>query len=104
MLEVDGLGTIKVDTAYGGDSFVIVDAAACGFALVPDEARDLAELGMRITRAADAQLGFSHPENPECTHFSFCQFAGPLEQKNGVNHTCNGIHGDCCIVIPGLCR
>lgn len=84
MLEVEGLGTIKVDTAYGGDSFVVVDAAACGFSLVPDEARDLAELGMRITRAADAQIGFSHPENPEWTHFSFCQFAGPLEQKNGA--------------------
>lgn len=91
MLEVDGLGTIKVDTAYGGDSFVIVDAAACGFALVPDEARDLAELGMRITRAADAQLGFSHPENPEWTHFSFCQFAGPLEQKNGALTGANAV-------------
>ena len=91
MLEVDGLGTIKVDTAYGGDSFVIVDAAACGFALVPDEARDLAELGMRITRAADAQLGFSRPENPEWTHFSFCQFAGPLEQKNGALTGANAV-------------
>ena len=26
-LEVEGLGTLTVDTAYGGDSFVIVDAA-----------------------------------------------------------------------------
>ena len=25
-LEVEGLGTLIVDTAYGGDSFVIVDA------------------------------------------------------------------------------
>lgn len=91
MLEVERLGTIKVDTAYGGDSFVIVDAAACGFGLVPDEARDLAELGMRITRAADAQLGFSHPENPEWTHFSFCQFAGPLEQVNGALTGANAV-------------
>src|SRR6201996_5072002 len=30
-LEVEGLGTLTVDTAYGGDSFVIVDAAALGF-------------------------------------------------------------------------
>lgn len=91
LLEVERLGTIKVDTAYGGDSFVIVDAAACGFALAPDEARDLAELGMRITRAADVQLGFSHPENPEWTHFSFCQFAGPLEQVNGALTGANAV-------------
>ena len=30
-LEVAGLGTLTVDIAYGGDSFVIVDAAALGF-------------------------------------------------------------------------
>ena len=34
-LEVEGLGTLTVDTAYGGDSFVIVDAAALGFAIAP---------------------------------------------------------------------
>ncbi|TIS30803.1 MAG: hypothetical protein E5X11_26055, partial [Mesorhizobium sp.] len=39
-LEVDGLGTITVDTAYGGDSFVVVDAPALGLALETDEARD----------------------------------------------------------------
>ncbi|HUF43978.1 MAG TPA: proline racemase family protein, partial [Aestuariivirgaceae bacterium] len=32
-LEVGGLGTLTVDTAYGGDSFVVVDAASLGFAL-----------------------------------------------------------------------
>jgi proline racemase len=32
-IEVEGLGTLTVDTAYGGDSFVLVDAAALGFAL-----------------------------------------------------------------------
>src|SRR5580658_8143622 len=77
-LEVAGLGTLKVDIAYGGDSFVIVDAAALGFAIRPDEARELAETGIRITAAANAQLGFAHPLNPEWRHISFCQFAGPL--------------------------
>jgi proline racemase len=38
-LEVAGLGALKVDIAYGGDSFVIVDAAAVGFAIRPDDAR-----------------------------------------------------------------
>ena len=48
-LEVAGLGTLTVDTAFGGDSFVIADAKALGFAITPDEARDIAETGMRIT-------------------------------------------------------
>lgn len=82
-LEVEGLGTLRVDTAYGGDSFVLVDAGACGFALDPSEARDLAELGVRITRAANEQLGFSHPLNPDWSHISFCQFTAPVERRDG---------------------
>ncbi len=80
-LEVSGLATLSVDIAYGGDSFVIVDAPALGFAIAPDEARDLAETGMRITAAANEQLGFSHPETAGWDHISFCQFAGPLARE-----------------------
>ena len=83
VLEVAGLGTLTVDTAYGGDSFVIVDAPALGFSVTPDEARDLAETGVRITAAATDQLGFSHPENPDWSHISFCQFACPLAVEDG---------------------
>ncbi|MGB0746296.1 MAG: trans-3-hydroxy-L-proline dehydratase, partial [Alphaproteobacteria bacterium] len=79
-LQVEGLGDIKVDTAYGGDSFVIVDAATLGFSLNEEEARDIATLGVRITDAANAQLGFAHPENPDWQHISFCLFAGPLRE------------------------
>jgi proline racemase len=83
-LEIEGLGTLTVDTAYGGDSFVIADSGALGFALTPDEARDIAVTGTRITRAANEQLGFSHPENPDWDHISFCQIAAPLVMVDGV--------------------
>ncbi len=77
-LEVEGYGTLTVDTAYGGDSFVMVDAAALGLTLVADEAADIARLGVRITNAANRQLGFSHPERPDWDHISFCAFTGAL--------------------------
>lgn len=79
-LEVPGVGTLTVDTAYGGDSFVVVDAQAMGFSHTPDEAHDIAKLGVQITNAANEQLSFHHPENPDWRHFSFCLFAGPLTQ------------------------
>lgn len=79
-LEVEGLGTLTVDTAYGGDSFVVVEAPALGLALQTDEARELAELGVRITNAANEQLAFFHPDRPDWLHHSFCLFAGPLER------------------------
>jgi len=78
-IEVAGLGSLTVDTAYGGDSFVMVDAADLGVDIVPDQARDMAELGVRITAAANEQVGFSHPTNDQWRHLSFCQIADPLE-------------------------
>ena len=77
-LEVPGLGTLPVDTAFGGDSFVLVDAPSLGLALRPDEAADLAGLGVRITDAATEQLGFTHPANPDWRHISFCGFTTPV--------------------------
>ncbi len=83
VLEVEGLGTLTVDTAYGGDSFVLVEAAALGFEIVPSEARQLAETGVRITAAANEQIGFRHPTDEGWDHLSFCQFTGPLSEENG---------------------
>src|ERR671910_852846 len=40
-LEVEGVGTITVDVAYGGMWYAIADAQALGFVIEPHEARDL---------------------------------------------------------------
>jgi proline racemase len=90
-LEVAGIGTLTVDTAYGGDSFVLADAKAIGFALTADEARDLAETGMRITAAANEQLGFRHPENTDWNHISFCEIAAALTYEDGVPVSRNAV-------------
>ena len=90
-LEVAGLGTISVDVAYGGDSFVIVEASALGVAIAPDQARDIAVLGARITRAANEQLGFRHPDNPDWDHISFCQVVGPLRVEDGILAGANAV-------------
>ncbi len=84
ILDVPGLGKLNVDTAFGGDSFVVVDAKSLGFALKEQEADKLAKLGVQITNAANEQLTFHHPENPEWAHFSFCLFAGELKREG--NH------------------
>jgi proline racemase len=86
-LEVAGLGTLTVDTAYGGDSFVVVDAAALGFDLVGAEAHQIAKLGVQITTAADEQIPFHHPENADWRHYSFCLFAGPLTKAGNAWET-----------------
>ena len=95
-LEIEGVGTLIVDTAYGGDSFVLVNAAELGFEIKPDEAKDISELGAKITAAANQQLGFTHPENADWNHISFCEIALPLYEEEGVKVSRNSV-----VIDPG---
>ena len=95
-LEVEGLGTLTVDIAYGGDSFVIVDAEAVGIEITPDASPDLVEMGLRITAAANRQWGFRHPLHAAWDHISFCQFAGPLSETEGTWEGANAV-----VIRPG---
>ncbi len=95
-LEVAGLGTLTVDTAFGGDSFVIIEGKSLGFDMKPDEAHDIAVLGRRIVNAANEQLTFAHPTLPGWTHFSFAFVTGPLEHLDGHLSSRNA-----CVIKPG---
>jgi proline racemase len=75
MLDVEGLGTITVDLAYGGMWYAIADAAELGFAIEPHEARALCEVGERIRVAAKQQLD---------ERVSIVQIAEPWQGVNRV--------------------
>ena len=81
-LELEGYGSISADTAFGGDSFVIVDAKELGFSIDPSEAAELARLGAKITDAATEQIGFRHPTITDWKHYSFCQFSRIEDRSN----------------------
>jgi trans-L-3-hydroxyproline dehydratase len=46
---------------------------------------------MKITRAANEQLTFTHPTNPDWRHFSFTQIAKPIFFENGVAISKNSV-------------
>jgi trans-L-3-hydroxyproline dehydratase len=93
-LEVEGIGTLTVDVAFGGMWYVIADAAALGFAIEPHEARDLARAGELVRAAARVQLPCVHPENPGIAGVSIVQLAGPWQGVGRV--TRNAV-----VVAPG---
>lgn len=80
-LDVPGLGRLRVDSAYGGDSFIVVDAAQVGLDIVPENGRDIADTGARIIAAANEQIGFEHPEIPWLRHFAFCMMTVPARRE-----------------------
>jgi proline racemase len=93
-LEVDGLGTVEVDVAYGGMWYAIADAAALGFELVPAEARELSRVGELLRGAAREQLAPVHPENPDIAGVSIVQLAEPWQGVGAVSR--NAV-----VVAPG---
>jgi trans-L-3-hydroxyproline dehydratase len=93
-LEVEGLGTVIVDVAYGGMWYAIADAKALGFAIEPEEARDLSLTGEQIRTAAREQLTCVHPDNPDIAGVSIVQIAEPWQGIGRV--TRNAV-----VVAPG---
>jgi proline racemase len=77
-LHVPGLGELKVDVAYGGMTFVMVEAEALGLSLAPSEARHLCELGERIKARGAERFPAVHPLNSDIHTITNMQFVGPL--------------------------
>jgi proline racemase len=76
--------------------YVVINAADAGFAITPDEARELSEVGEKLKRAAAEQIPSVHPENPEIHTINQTLWAGPLSVKDGIKTARNGV-----IVSPG---
>jgi proline racemase len=93
-IEVEKLGSVTVDVAFGGMWYAIADAAALGFAIEPGEARHLCEVGERIRVAAREQLECVHPEQPDIAGVSIVQIAAPWRGVGEV--TRNAV-----VVAPG---
>ena len=84
-LEVEGLGTLSADFAFGGMWYAIADAHALGFSLEPAEARELSRVGELVRAAAREQLRCVHPENPEFAGVSIVQIAEPWRGAGAVS-------------------
>src|SRR5690348_16555954 len=93
-LEIEGLGTLRVDVAFGGMWYAIADAQALGFELEPSEARELSLAGERIRAAARDQLPCVHPDNPEIAGVSIVSIVEPWRGVGAVSR--NAV-----VVAPG---
>ncbi len=83
-VEVDGLGQVVVDVAWGGMFYVIADARALGVALRADNARQIAQTGEMIKLAARQQLDVFHPEQPEVRGITIAQLSGAPAAPGGA--------------------
>lgn len=72
-----GSRTIRVDIAYGGEFYAIVDGEGVALAIDADHLPELRRIGMDIVRAVDRAQTVVHPLNPAVSGIAGTIFTGP---------------------------
>lgn len=73
-VDVPGLGTIRMDVAYGGNFFGIVAASEVGVEIRPENMSQIADIGVRLRDAANRQIDIHHPTQPHLKQISIITF------------------------------
>jgi proline racemase len=81
-VEIDGLGRVPFDLAYGGHFYAMVPAAAAGLALAPAAAARIIEVGERIRARIEAEVPLVHPEMPDARGLLYIQFFEPARRPD----------------------
>lgn len=96
-VHVPGLGEVKVDIAWGGMMYALVDAGSVGLAIDNAHGPQLVDIGERIKRAVQAAYTPVHPENADIRGVSILEFTHPLTTTSGGDKTATNT----VVVSPG---
>lgn len=87
-VDVEGIGELTADIAYGGNFYAIVDAKSVGLDLTPESASDIVAKAIKIRNAINETTEIAHPQYPfirGLTHVEF--FTDPTHEKADVKNT-----------------
>jgi proline racemase len=84
-VQVEEIGPVAIDLAFGGSIFGIVDAGRFGFRLVQEEQQKLISIGMAIKEAANKQIKVRHPLLEQINSIDLIEFSLP-SAKPGVDY------------------
>lgn len=76
VLETPTFGKVRGDIAFGGDFYLLVEAADLGLSLVPDQAWQLVSAAAEL-RAALASVSVQHPTLPHVNEIYQIELIGP---------------------------
>ncbi len=75
-VEVDGIGTLKVDVAYGGNFYAIVEPQANYADLAAFEPSDILRLSPKLRSAFNDKYAIVHSENPALDRLTHVMWTG----------------------------
>jgi proline racemase len=82
-LAIDVAGRkLRVDVAFGGAFYAIVDAEAAGLPVLPSRLSDLRRAGMEIKRAVEAAVTVEHPDDHDLRGIYGTIFTGPPDRDD----------------------
>ncbi len=76
-VKVPGLGEIRFDLGFGGAFYAYVDAESCGVKMIPDDYRNLIEVGGAIKKAVMENFPIVHPFEKDLSFLYGTIFTGP---------------------------
>jgi proline racemase len=75
--EVPGLGRVRLDIAYGGAFYALVDARSLDLTLAPENLPQLLDYGRRIKQAVMESVAIEHPFERDLSFLYGTIFSGP---------------------------
>ncbi|SHJ85704.1 proline racemase [Dethiosulfatibacter aminovorans DSM 17477] len=82
LISVPDHGDVKIDVAFGGSFFAVVDHEQLNIDICPENASQLVEIGMAIIEAANEQIDVVHPELPDINTIDLCEIYGPAKSED----------------------
>ena len=81
-VEVQGIGVVKFDIAYGGAFYAFVNAESVGLTLEPENFNRIIDYGRRIKHAVMDQFSITHPFEPDLSFLYGTIFTGPPHEPS----------------------
>lgn len=88
-IEVEGIGTVTFDLAYGGAFYAYVDADAIGLSLKQDNSNQIIDWGKRIKKAVIANTDINHPFEADLSFLYGTIFVSHTQMEHPDSHSRN---------------
>ena len=92
IIEVEGLGEVIVDIAFGGIFYALINPSQFNLKILPENARKLVDIGTKVHRAINSQIEIKHPQIEGLKGISYTMFVG---------HDSDGVMKGATILPPG---
>lgn len=81
-VNVPDFGKLTLDISFGGSFFAMVKASDVGIDLIPKNAQQLNDLGMKIIHAVNEQVEIQHPILKHIKTVDLCEFYAPAKSED----------------------